>query len=427
MLIDIALDAVGSDKAPEPEIRGAILACRTLPVRVHLIGPEAELRDLLDEQLENEDLPIVIHNATERIGMEEKAVQAVRKKHDSSMRVGLKLVHAGSVAGFVTAGNTGAAMATAKMVLGTMPGVDRPALATPMPSSTGNPCVLLDVGANVDCKPKNLEQFAVMGEIYARTVLKIKEPRVGLLSIGEEESKGNDLTHEAFPLLKALPIKFIGNVEGRDIFSGQADVIVCDGFVGNVALKTSEGVGRFVRDVLRESLTRTVTAQVGALLSRKAFNEFRHRLDYREYGGAPLLGVRGVCIIGHGSSNDRAIFNGIRVAYEFAVAGTNERIEQEFAGVAKRARGASDKPKFYCRFGRQSRRDRAIAMPEIPSRHVPLDAAVLDLLVCPACCGGLSVHGERLVCAACRRGYPIVDGIPVLIAERAKLPDVDGG
>ena len=254
------------------------------------------------------------------------------------MRVGLRLVHDRKVAGFVTAGNTGAAMATAKGVLGTMPGVDRPALATPMPSSTGNPCVLLDVGANVDCKPKNLEQFAVMGEIYARTVLKIKQPRVGLLSIGEEESKGNDLTHEAFPLLKALPIKFIGNVEGRDIFSGLADVIVCDGFVGNVALKTSECVGRFVRDVLRESLTRTVTAQVGALLSRKAFNEFRHRLDYREYGGAPLLGVRGVCIIGHGSSNDRAIFNGIRVAYEFAVAETNARIEQEFAGVAKRAR-----------------------------------------------------------------------------------------
>jgi len=288
--------------------------------------------------LENEDLPIVIHNATERIGMGEKAAQAYRTKKDSSMRVGLRLVHDRKVAGFVTAGNTGAAMATAKGVLGTMPGVDRPALATPMPSSTGNPCVLLDVGANVDCKPKNLEQFAVMGEIYARTVLKIKQPRVGLLSIGEEESKGNDLTHEAFPLLKALPIKFIGNVEGRDIFSGLADVIVCDGFVGNVALKTSEGVGRFVRDVLRESLTRTVTAQVGALLSRKAFNEFRHRLDYREYGGAPLLGVRGVCIIGHGSSNDRAIFNGIRVAYEFAVAETNARIEQEFAGVAKRAR-----------------------------------------------------------------------------------------
>jgi glycerol-3-phosphate acyltransferase PlsX len=344
MLIDIVLDAVGSDKAPEPEIRGAILACRALPVRVHLVGPEPDLRDLLDEHLDNEDLPIVIHHASERIGMEEKAAHAVRTKRDSSLRVGLKLVREGKAAGFVTAGNTGAAMATAKMVLGAMPGVDRPALATPMPSAKGNPCVLLDVGANVDCKPYNLEQFAVMGEIYARSVLKIKEPRVGLLSIGEEESKGNELTREAFPLLKALPINFVGNVEGRDIFSGQADVIVCDGFVGNVALKTCEGVGRFVRDVLRESLTRTVTAQVGALLSRRAFNEFRRRLDYTEYGGAPLLGVRGICIIGHGSSNEKAIFNGIRVAYEFAKAGTNERIEAEFANRAERPAAKSAAP-----------------------------------------------------------------------------------
>jgi glycerol-3-phosphate acyltransferase PlsX len=335
MLIDIALDAVGTDKAPEAEIRGAILACRALPVRVHLVGPEEELRDLLDDLLGNEDLPIVIHHASERIGMEEKAAHAVRTKKDSSIRVGLKLVREGVAAGFVTAGNTGAAMATAKMVLGALPGVDRPALATPMPSSKGNPCVLLDVGANVDCKAANLAQFAVMGEIYARSVLKIESPRVGLLSIGEEETKGNDLTHEAFPLLKALPFRFVGNVEGRDIFSGQADVIVCDGFVGNVALKTSEGVGRFVRDVLRESLKRTVTAQVGALLSRKAFNEFRHRLDYREYGGAHLLGVRGVCIIGHGSSNDRAIYNGIRVAYESAKGGIIQSIEAEFASYPK--------------------------------------------------------------------------------------------
>jgi glycerol-3-phosphate acyltransferase PlsX len=290
---------------------------------------------LLDEMLGNEDLPIVIHHASERIGMEEKAAHAVRTKKDSSIRVGLKLVRDGTAAGFVTAGNTGAAMATAKMVLGALPGVDRPALAIPMPSSKGNPCVLLDVGANVDCKAANLAQFAVMGEIYARSVLKIESPRVGLLSIGEEETKGNDLTHEAFPLLKALPIRFVGNVEGRDIFSGQADVIVCDGFVGNVALKTSEGVGRFVRDVLRESLKRTVTAQVGALLSRTAFNEFRHRLDYREYGGAHLLGVRGVCIIGHGSSNDRAIYNGIRVAYESAKGGTIQSIEAEFANIPK--------------------------------------------------------------------------------------------
>jgi glycerol-3-phosphate acyltransferase PlsX len=335
MLTDIALDAVGSDTSPEPEIRGAILACRTLPVRVHLVGPEQMLRDLLDEHLENEDLPIVIHHASERIAMDEKAAHAVRTKRDSSLRVGLKLVREGKAAGFVTAGNTGAAMATAKMVLGALPGVDRPALATPMPTSKGNPCVLLDVGANVDCKAQNLEQFAVMGEVYARHVFKIAEPRVGLLSIGEEESKGNELTREALPLLKALPIRFIGNVEGRDIFNGHADVIVCDGFVGNVALKTSEGIGRFVRDALRESLNRTVTAQVGAMLSRKAFNDFRRRLDYTEYGGAPLLGVRGVCIIGHGSSNEVAIFNGIRVAHEFSRSAANQRIEQAFAGRPK--------------------------------------------------------------------------------------------
>ncbi len=341
MLTDIVLDAVGSDKAPEPELRGAILACRSLPVRVHLVGPEQELRDQLDELLEDEELPIFIHNASERIAMEEKAVHAVRTKRDSSMRVGLKLVRDGKAAGFVTAGNTGAAMATAKMVLGGLPGVDRPALATPMPTPTGHPCVLLDVGANVDCKAHNLEQFAVMGEVYARSVLKIAKPRVGLLSIGEEETKGNDLVREAQPLLKALPINYIGNVEGRDIFSGMADVIVCDGFVGNVALKTSEGVGRFVREVLRQSLTKTVTAQVGALLSRRAFNDFRQRLDYREYGGAPLLGVRGVCIIGHGSSNERAIFNGIRVASEFSRSGANQHIEQAFA---HRPRPRADHP-----------------------------------------------------------------------------------
>src|SRR5271157_1291343 len=337
MLIDIALDAMGSDKSPEPELRGAILACRQLPVRVHLVGPEDVLRRALSFALDGERLPIQIVHASEHIGMDEKAANAVRSKRDSSMRVGLKLVREKKVAGFVTAGNTGAAMATAKMVLGALPGVDRPALAIVVPTVTGSPCVLLDVGANVDCKAHNLEQFAVMGEMYSRSVLKIRQPRVGLLSIGEEETKGNDLTREAFALLKALPINFIGNVEGRDIFNGNADVIVCDGFVGNVALKTSEGIGRFVRDALRESLTRTVTAQVGALLSRRAFNEFRKRLDYTEYGGAPLLGVRGVCIIGHGSSNDRAIFNGIRVAYESAVAGTNASIEHEFAGQPRRS------------------------------------------------------------------------------------------
>jgi phosphate acyltransferase len=331
MLIDIALDAMGSDKSPEPEIRGAILACRQLQVRVHLIGPERTLRPLLARQMRRvgaRHLPIKIVQASEVIGMDEKAVQAVRSKRDSSMRVGLKLVREGAAAGFMTAGNTGAAMATAKMVLGTLPGVDRPALVAVLPTSTGKPCLLLDVGANVDCRPKNLEQFAVMGEMYARSVLKVARPRVGLLSIGEEEGKGNELTRESFPLLQQLPIHFLGNVEGRDIYNGQADVVVCDGFIGNVALKTSEGLARLVRESLRESLTSTVTAQVGALLSRKAFNDFKKRLDQSEYGGAPLLGVRGVCIVGHGSSNDRAVMNGIRVAAEFAQANVNAHIEQ---------------------------------------------------------------------------------------------------
>ncbi len=331
MLTDIAVDAMGADKAPDPEICGAIQAARELSVRVHLVGPQERLLPLLKEALHGEKLPIEVVHASEHIAMDEKAAQAVRNKKDSSMRVGLKLVREGKAAGFLTAGNTGAAMATAKMVLGALPGVDRPALAMVLPTTAGTPCVLLDVGANVDCSSRNLVQFAIMGELYARSVLKIAKPRVGLLSIGEEEGKGNELTGETFPLLKALPLDFIGNVEGRDLYNGHADVIVCDGFVGNVALKTSEGLTRLVRDMLKDSLRRTVTAQVGALLSRKAFSTFKRKTDPSEYGGAPLLGVRGVCIVGHGSSNDRAIRNGIRVAAEFAQTGVNGLIQAELA------------------------------------------------------------------------------------------------
>jgi glycerol-3-phosphate acyltransferase PlsX len=222
-------------------------------------------------------------------------------------------------------------MATAKMVLGSLQGVDRPALATVLPTSAGTPCVLLDVGANVDCDPNNLVQFAVMGHMYAKDVLHVANPRLGLLSIGEEETKGNTLTRDTFPLLRDLSLNqglnFIGNVEGRDLYNGRVDVVVCDGFVGNVALKTSEGLAKMVTSSLRESLKATVTAQMGALLSRKAFHNFKKRIDYSEYGGAPLLGVRGVCIVGHGSSNERAIMNGIRVAAEFAHADVNRAIE----------------------------------------------------------------------------------------------------
>ncbi|WP_263411118.1 phosphate acyltransferase PlsX [Terriglobus tenax] len=327
MLIDIVLDAMGSDKAPEPEIRGAILACRHLPVRVHLVGPEDVLRPALKQHLRGERLPIEIVHASEWISMEDKAAQAVRSKRDSSMRVGLKMVREGRAAGFFTAGNTGAAMATAKMVLGSLEGVDRPALATILPTQTGLPCLLLDVGANVDSTPRNLLDFAVMGKVYSEQVLKTKNPEVGLLSIGEEDSKGNALTRETLPLLRELGLNFIGNVEGRDLYNGRADVVVCDGFVGNVALKTSEGLAKLVSSSLKTSLKSTVTAKVGALLSRKAFHSFRRKLDYSEYGGAPLLGVRGVCAIGHGSSNERAIMNGIRVTAEFAQADVNAQIE----------------------------------------------------------------------------------------------------
>jgi glycerol-3-phosphate acyltransferase PlsX len=336
MPVEIVVDAMGSDKAPESEIRGAILASRSLDVNITLVGPEEIIRPALDKALEwridrwgqRPGRPMSIVNASEWITMDDKAAQAVRSKRDSSMRVGLKRVREGTAQGFFTAGNTGAAMATAKMVLGGLAGVDRPALATIVPTSTGSPTLLLDVGANVDSDPENLVQFAVMGSMYARTVLKVRDPRVGLLSIGEEDSKGNALTRDTLPMLRAVKsIHFIGNVEGRDLFNGAADVVVCDGFVGNVALKTSEGLARLVNHTLRESLKSTVTSQVGALLSRAAFSAFKKRLDYSEYGGAPLLGVRGVAIVGHGSSNDKAVMNGIRVAAEFAAANVNGAIE----------------------------------------------------------------------------------------------------
>jgi len=328
MPIDIVVDAMGSDKAPEPEIRGAILAVRQYDVRVHLVGPEHIIRPILRQHLQGQHLPVFIVPASEWITMEDKAAQAVRAKRDSSMRVGLKRVREGKAAGFFTAGNTGAAMATAKMVLGMLAGVDRPALTAVLPTTQGTPSLLLDVGANVDCDPENLVQFAVMGHMYAQNVLKVRNPRVGILSIGEEDSKGNSLTRDTLPLLRAVPgIHFVGNVEGRDLYNGNIDVTVFDGFVGNVALKTSEGIAKLVTASLRESLKSTVTSQVGALLSRRAFTEFKKRLDYSEYGGVPLLGVRGVCIVGHGSSNEKAVMNGIRVTAEFASAEVNASIE----------------------------------------------------------------------------------------------------
>ena len=330
----IALDAMGSDRAPKPEVEGAIQAARQYGVRVLLVGPESIVKPELDRHHAAGRLPIEVVHASEYITMDDK-VEAIRAKRDNSMRVGLRLVREGQANGFVTAGNTGAAMATAKIVLGAVPGVDRPALAAVFPTAPGNPAMLLDVGANVDCTPKNLEQFAVMGDVYFRAMYGKRPgslgPRVGLLSIGEEETKGNELTREAFHLLKQLPLNFIGNVEGRDLYNGQVDVIVADGFVGNVALKISEGVANLVRTALKESLKATITRQVGALLSRSAFTDFKKRLDHTEYGGAPLLGVKGVCIITHGSSNANAMKNAVRVAAEFSRSGVNDSIERGLA------------------------------------------------------------------------------------------------
>src|SRR2546425_7529406 len=329
----IALDAMGSDRAPKPEIEGAIHAARHYGVHVVLVGREPLIRAEWGRVRSAAPLHMGTVPASEVITMEDKAVQAVRAKRDSSLRVGLRLVRERHAAGFVPAGNTGAAMATAKMVLGGLPGVDRPALAAVFPTAVGTVAILLDVGANVDCKPQNLAQFAVMGEIYFRSMFGTRRPRVGLLSIGEEETKGNELTRESFQLLKRLPLNFVGNVEGRDLYNGQVDVIVADGFVGNVALKISEGVANLVRTALKESLKATITRQVGALLSRSAFTDFKKRLDHTEYGGAPLLGVKGVCIITHGSSNANAMKNAVRVAAEFSRRGINDQIERGLASL----------------------------------------------------------------------------------------------
>jgi glycerol-3-phosphate acyltransferase PlsX len=333
-MVTIAVDAMGSDKAPAPEIQGAVEAAKQFGHRILLVGDRHVVDEALDACEGARELPIEVIHATERITMEDHAARAARTKKGSSMHTCARLVAAGKADGFLSAGNTGACMAIAKMVLGKVPGVDRPALTGIFPTHKGTPVVMIDVGANVDCEPEMLQQFGLMGETYSRLVLKVKRPRVGLLSIGEEEHKGNALTRDATPLLKALPVHFIGNVEGRDLFSGLVDVIVCDGFVGNVALKVSEGLVEMIRSMLRESLEATVTRKIGYALSRSAYKDFKKRVDYSEYGGAPLLGVKGVCIICHGRSDANAIKNAVRVAGDYASSRMNQRIQEglrEFA------------------------------------------------------------------------------------------------
>lgn len=330
----VVLDAMGSDHAPQAEIDGALSAARDLGIGVILVGqPEKVVPELRRCGWRGQgDRGIEFVEATEVIGMDEPVATAVRRKKKSSLRVGSKLVSEGRADGLVSAGNTGAVMVTAKMVIGMLPGVDRPALAAMIPTKTGKPVLLLDVGANAECKPFHLAQFAIMGDAYARAVLGTQRPSVGLMSIGEEEAKGNDLTKEAFPLMRDLAsLNFVGNVEGRDVFTGQVDVIITDGFTGNVMLKLSEGLTDAMLSMIKRELTASAITKAGAMLARPAFRNIKKRLDYSEYGGAPLLGVQKIVLIGHGSSNSRAIRNAIRSAKEFSENRAGESIQRGIA------------------------------------------------------------------------------------------------
>jgi glycerol-3-phosphate acyltransferase PlsX len=327
----IAIDAMGGDFAPRNIVAGAILAARRLGVGLVLVGRS----DVIEAEVDRygrRGLDIDIREAPDVIGMGEPPAAALRRKPGASIRVAVEAVARGEASAVFSAGNTGAAVVAAHSAFGMLPGVDRPALATTIPTRE-RPAVLLDSGATVGCRPPHLVQFAMMGAVFAKVALGVAQPRVGLLSIGEEETKGNDLTREAHQLLKSAPLHFIGNLEAKDAYTGQADVIVCDGFTGNIALKVSEGLVETVEHLLRDELSRTFTTRVGYLLSRRAFLRFRKRVDYSEYGGAPLLGVNGLCIVGHGRSSVKAVRNAIAMGARFGSEGLLQRIRQEIAAI----------------------------------------------------------------------------------------------
>ncbi|MEN3002253.1 MAG: phosphate acyltransferase PlsX [Armatimonadota bacterium] len=308
----IAVDAMGGDYAPQEIVLGALESARQVSFEIILVGDTARIEALLPSRRRPANLRL--RHASQVITMDDSPVAAVRRKRDSSLVVAAQMVKQGEADALVSMGNTGAVGVVAKLLWGSLPYVDRPAIATVLPTYTGR-CVLLDSGATVDCTPRHLLDFALMGQIYAAQVLEIPNPRVGLLNIGEEATKGNTLTKEAYQLLQAhLKDEFVGNVEGKTFFEGVADVVVCDGFVGNVFLKTGEGVAETILKIVKEELTRSVFNRLPLALLKPAFDRVKRRLDYREYGGAPLLGVNGVCIIGHGRSDRYAVRQAIAVA-----------------------------------------------------------------------------------------------------------------
>jgi glycerol-3-phosphate acyltransferase PlsX len=335
----IAVDAMGGDHAPSEVVRGAIRAAREDGLSLILVGQEDRVREEL-RAADASGADIEVAHASEVVSMSEVPGIALRKKRDSSIRVGLSLVAEGRAASFLSAGNSGAVMAGGLLILRKIRGVDRPAIAATIPTPHG-PVVLIDAGANVDCKPAHLLQFGHMGETYARKILGIPRPRVGVLSIGEEESKGTDLTRDTCELFRRTGLRFVGNVEGRDFFSGKADVFVSDGFVGNVALKTMEGMAQALGQFLREEIAKSPITKMGALLAEGAIRGVKKRLDYAEYGGAPLLGVRGGIVICHGSSDGRAIKNGIRAAGSLARFAVHDEIARSISSRGHTA-GAAD-------------------------------------------------------------------------------------
>jgi glycerol-3-phosphate acyltransferase PlsX len=333
MTVRIAVDAMGGDYAPRAIIDGAMAAARHLDLGVLLVGDESVMGEHLARHPDLSSLDVRLVDAPEVVDMAESPASALRRKPRASIRVAAEAVARGEAQALVSAGHTGATVLAAHAAFGMLPGVDRPALATAVPTRA-QAAVLLDCGATLECRPSHLLQFAVMGSVYARVALGIDRPRVGLLSIGEEETKGNELTREAHRLLKASTLNFIGNLEARSVYSGDADVIVCDGFTGNVALKISEGLVDTVESLLSDELSGTFSGRVGYLLSRRAFRRFRRRVDYSEYGGAPLLGVAGLAIVGHGRSSAKAVRNAVAMAFRFANQHFLQRVEQEIAAAA---------------------------------------------------------------------------------------------
>ncbi|OQW95633.1 MAG: hypothetical protein BWK77_07130 [Verrucomicrobia bacterium A1] len=323
----IAIDAMGGDHAPREIVAGTLEAARSLSGidELILVGREDEIRAVLPGGA----VPprVRIEPASEIVGMDESPATAVRRKKDSSISRSVDLVKAGVADAVFSAGNTGAAVAAMTLKLRMLPGVLRPAIAATMPGAGATPWVLIDAGGNTDCSPEMLFQFAVMGTVYAREILGIRDPGVGLMSIGGEETKGNEITKEAFAMLKASRMTFRGNVEGHDLYTERVDVVVCDGFVGNVVLKTSESVGHYVGTLLKAELTRTLRRKLGALLVKPGLDEIKRKSDPSSYGGAPLLGANGVCIIGHGASSARAVFNAIRVSAEAVRRDISRQIE----------------------------------------------------------------------------------------------------